>query len=80
VSKVVEHNNASTENIEAAINDTHIPGEEPNVRDTSSIDINDIDTSNVTHIENETSPDLVGDFVNELELMVSASNLNDRIN
>ena len=49
------------------------------LRDTSPIDINDIDTSNITHIENESSPDLVNDFVSQLDFMVSASNLKDRI-
>lgn len=49
------------------------------MRDTSSIDVNDIDTTNITHIENESSPDLVNDFVKKLDSMVSSSNLKDRI-
>ena len=38
-----------------------------------------MDSNNLTHIENESSPDLIGDFVNKIETMVASSNLKDRI-
>ena len=49
------------------------------MRDTSPINVTDMDSNNLTHIENESSPDLIGDFVNKLETMVASSNLKDRI-
>ena len=80
MAKVVDHNNVDTDNIEATIYDTHIPGKENVVRDTTPINVNDIDVTNITHIENETNPNFVDDFISMVDTLVSSSNLKDRIN
>ena len=79
MAKVVDHNNVDTDNIEATISDTHIPGQENIARDTTPIVVNDIDVTNITHIENETSPNFVDDFISMVDNLVSSSNLKDRI-
>ena len=77
----MEHNNGpDTDNIEATINDTNLPSADQYVRDTSPINVTDIDSNNLSHIENESSPDLVKDFVSKLDAMVASSDLQERLN